>query len=89
MLSIRKLIPAAVLAMSLAPLAANASVRATQPPVPSQSSAEQPYTLITYSNLRGSGAELPDAQPAIRKANVAARFMNAAPSNTLEDTAGG
>ena len=87
MLSVRKLVPAVVLAMSLAPFAANA--RSSRAPLPPVSSIEQTYTLTAFNGLHGRAAERAYAQPASQNVNVARGFMRAQPSNTTPDTAGG
>ena len=79
MFSVRKLIPAVVLTMSLAPFAANA--RSTRPPLPPQSSVELPYTVTAFSERHGRAAEQPYAQPANQNTDVAERLMNAPQSN--------
>ena len=85
MLSVRKLIPAVVLAMSLAPLAANArSSRAPLPPVASQT-----YIVTAFNGLHGRAAERPYAQAASQNVSVAQEFMRAPPSNAARNTAGG
>jgi hypothetical protein len=85
LLSTRKLIPAVVVAVSLAPFAANArSYRAPLPPV---SSVEQTYTMTAFS--QGRAAERPYAQHANQNVSVAQQFMTAPPSNAAHDTSGG
>ena len=87
MFSVRKLIPAVVLAMSLAPFAANA--RSSRAPLPPVNSVEQTYTMTAFSELHGRAAERPYAQSVSQNINVAQRFMHAQPSNTAPNTAGG
>ena len=87
MLSVRQLIPAVVLAMSLAPFAANA--RSSRPPLPPVSSVELPYTVTAFSERHGRAADLPYSQPASQNISVAQRFMHAQPSNVAPDIAGG
>jgi hypothetical protein len=87
MLSVQKLIPAVVLAMSLAPFAANA--RTTRPPLPPQSQVTQTYALSAFSERHGRAAEQPFTQAQNNNVNIAQQFMNKAPSNNTDDTAGG
>jgi hypothetical protein len=87
MLSVRKLIPAVVLAMSLAPFAANA--RSSRAPLPPVSSVSQAYTLTAFSDRHGRAAEQPFSQHPSQNISVAERFMTAPPSNGAHDTAGG
>jgi hypothetical protein len=87
MFSVRKLVPAVVLAMSLAPLAANA--RSSRAPLPPVNSVEQTYTMTAFDGLHGRAAERPYAQSVSQNVNVAQRFMRAQPSNTAPNTAGG
>ena len=87
MLSVRKLVPAVVLAMSLAPFAANA--RSSRAPLPPVNGAEQTYTLTAFSQLHGRAAERSSMQNANQNVSVAQSFMHAQPSNMAPDTAGG
>jgi hypothetical protein len=87
MFSVRKLVPAVVLAMSLAPFAANA--RSSRPPLPPVSSAAQTYTFTAFSELHGRAAERAYTQPASQDVSVAQQFWRASPSNAAPNTAGG
>jgi hypothetical protein len=87
MLSVRKLVPAIVLAMSLAPFAANA--RSSRAPLPPVNSVQQTYTVTAFSQLHGRAAERLGAQSASQNVNVAQGFMRAQPSNMAPNTAGG
>ena len=87
MLSVRKLVPAVVLVMSLAPFAANA--RSSRAPLPPVNSVQQTYTVTAFNGLHGRAAERAYAQTTSQNVNVAQGFMRAQPSNMAPNTAGG